>query len=85
MAKLPDFKLAASKMGDRVYFKRIFPQWSANLKVTYDSNQWSLQDVENLLLRAGIEVGIGEWRDHGFGRFTVPAVLERELSDGTKK
>jgi len=37
-------------------------QWSCTLRVTYDEDQFSLQDVTNLLVRVGTQVGIGEGR-----------------------
>lgn len=36
--------------------------WSANLRIRIDEDQFSVQDVANLLLRAGQQVGIGEGR-----------------------
>ena len=36
--------------------------WSCTLRVTYDEDQFSLQDVTNLLVRVGTQVGIGEGR-----------------------
>mgnify|MGYP000574967647 FL=1 len=37
-------------------------EWSCVLRVTYDEDQFSLQDVTNLLVRVGTQVGIGEGR-----------------------
>lgn len=52
--------------------------WSVNLRVKYDEDQFSLTDVTNLLARAGIQCGIGEGRPNsrastgiGFGTFTI--------------
>lgn len=39
-----------------------FWPWSANLKVRYDGDQFSADDVCNLLSRVGAQVGIGEGR-----------------------
>jgi alpha-beta hydrolase superfamily lysophospholipase len=39
-----------------------FWPWSATLRVSYDTDQFSTQDVANLLLRVGQQVGIGEGR-----------------------
>jgi hypothetical protein len=54
------------------------PGWEAKLKVRYDADQFSLIDVANLLLRAGMQVGIGEGRigspksnGMGWGSFTI--------------
>jgi hypothetical protein len=39
-----------------------FWPWSAELRVSYDSDQFSATDVANLLMRVGQQVGIGEGR-----------------------
>lgn len=53
-------------------------EWSLKLRVRYDADQFSLQDVANLLARAGMQVGIGEGRPDskgsagmGWGTFTL--------------
>lgn len=38
------------------------PGWEAMVKVRWDMDQFSAQDVANLLARAGLQVGIGEGR-----------------------
>ena len=52
--------------------------WHINLRVKYDADQFTLTDVSNLLMRAGIQVGIGEGRPDskdstglGFGTFEI--------------
>lgn len=52
--------------------------WSANLRIRVDADQFSIQDVANLLLRAGQQVGIGEGRPNsresfglGWGMFGI--------------
>lgn len=35
------------------------PGWEAKVRVKYDSDQFSVTDVTNLLMRAGLQVGIG--------------------------
>ena len=37
-------------------------EWSAKLRLEWDEDQFTLQDISNLLLRAGAQVGIGEGR-----------------------
>lgn len=37
-------------------------EWSARVVVSYDNDQFSAQDVTNLMLRVGKQVGIGEGR-----------------------
>lgn len=39
-----------------------FWPWSASLKITFDTEQFSTSDVANLLSRVGAQVGIGEGR-----------------------
>lgn len=53
-------------------------EWSAELRMRWDADQFTLADVVNLLDRAGQQVGIGEGRPDsrasagiGFGTFTV--------------
>ena len=46
--------------------------WSADVTVTYDTDQFVEEDIVNLMLRAGTQVGIGEGRpdskkSHGMG------------------
>ena len=38
------------------------PGWEAVVRCRYDADQFTLQDIGNLLLRVGIQVGIGEGR-----------------------
>lgn len=53
-------------------------KWSADVRMTYDGDQFTVTDVVNLLMRAGLQVGIGEGRPDskksagmGYGLFTV--------------
>lgn len=55
-----------------------FWPWSADVNVSYDSDQFTATDVANLLLRVGQQVGIGEGRPDsknsggmGWGTFTL--------------
>lgn len=52
--------------------------WEADVRVRYDADQFTLEDVANLLLRAGMQVGIGCGRPDskqsagmGWGLFTI--------------
>lgn len=36
--------------------------WESRVRITFDADQFTLQDVTNLLARAGMQVGIGEGR-----------------------
>lgn len=54
------------------------PGWRANLRVRYDADQFTMQDLANLLLRAGLQVGIGCGRPDsrtsngcGWGKFQL--------------
>jgi hypothetical protein len=54
------------------------PGWQAKLRVKFDQDQFSLQDVANLLSRVGEQVGIGEGRNdskssngQGWGCFKI--------------
>lgn len=53
-------------------------KWSAMVRVTWDLDQYSATDIANLMLRAGLQVGIGEGRPNspnsnglGWGRFEI--------------
>jgi hypothetical protein len=37
-------------------------EWGANVRVKYDADQFTIQDVTNLMQRVGMQVGIGEGR-----------------------
>jgi hypothetical protein len=58
--------------------RAMWRDWSCTLRVQYDADQFSIQDVTNLLRRVGTQVGIGEGRNDsrascgmGYGCFTV--------------
>jgi len=53
-------------------------EWWMDLRVKFDEDQFTLTDVSNLLMRAGVQVGIGEGRHDsksstglGFGCFKI--------------
>lgn len=53
-------------------------EWSTTLRVRYDAEQFTTQDVTNLLMRVGMQVGIGEGRPDsresaglGWGTFEI--------------
>lgn len=59
------------------------PGWEAVVRVRFDADQFTLTDVANLLVRAGMQVGIGEGRPdsrksagQGWGMFDVMAQEE---------
>lgn len=54
------------------------PGWKAVVRVTFDEDMFSASDVANLLMRAGLQVGVGEGRHDsrdstgcGWGCFTI--------------
>lgn len=56
----------------------LWREWGALVRLTFDADQFSAQDVLNLLARAGLQVGVGEGRPDskksaglGYGLFTV--------------
>ena len=64
-----------------------FPQWSATLTIEYDEDNISASSIASLLYRAGLSVGVGEWRPEkngDFGRFElgdVAMVVPNDLSE----
>jgi hypothetical protein len=40
----------------------LWREWAASLSIRFDAEQFSPQDITNLLVRAGRQVGIGEGR-----------------------
>lgn len=53
-------------------------EWSASVRIKYDADQFTLQDVTNLMQRVGMQVGIGEGRPDsrqsaglGWGTFEI--------------
>lgn len=56
----------------------MYRQWGAKLRIRYDAGMLSAADVTNLIMRVGLQVGIGEGRPDskasaglGFGLFSV--------------
>lgn len=54
------------------------PGWEAEIRVTFDGDQFTLADVSNLLMRVGMQVGVGEGRPDsknsagmGWGTFKI--------------
>ncbi len=61
-----------------IRWRPMWEEWGAVVRVTWDEDQFSATDVMNLMLRAGLQVGIGEGRPDspnsnglGWGRFEV--------------
>lgn len=63
------------------------PGWEAKVRIRYDADQFTLEDVANLLMRVGMQVGVGEGRPDskksaglGWGLFEL---LGKEIKDAT--
>lgn len=61
-----------------IRWRPMWDEWSATVRVQWDQDQFSATDVMNLMLRAGLQIGIGEGRPFspnsngmGWGRFEV--------------
>jgi hypothetical protein len=57
------------------------PGWTADVRIRWDADQFSIEDVTNLLSRAGMQVGVGEGRPDsrqstgmGWGLFSIDGV-----------
>jgi len=64
-----------------------YDQWSAEVRIQYDADQFTLADVANLLTRVGLQVGIGEGRPDskkgaGMGWGTFRLEHKEELKGG---
>jgi hypothetical protein len=79
--------LSNSKRGGRqVTLRPAFHDWEAYVTISWDADQFTFNDVLNLLVRVGLQVGIGEGRPNskksagmGWGLFHVlPDVQYRE-------
>lgn len=42
--------------------RAMWKKWTVKLRVRFDADQFSLQDISNLLSRVGMQVGVGEGR-----------------------
>ena len=56
----------------------LWREWSADVRIRFDRDQFTHQDVANLMARVGAQVGIGEGRPDskdsagiGFGLFEI--------------
>ena len=51
-----------SNGGTDLRSRPLWKEWEMDLRVRFDSTMFTIQDVSNLLLRVGLQVGIGEGR-----------------------
>jgi hypothetical protein len=61
-----------------VTIRAAYHDWKAKIRIRWDADQFTIQDVSNLLSRVGMQVGIGEGRPDsknsagmGWGTFSV--------------
>lgn len=61
-----------------VTVRAAYHDWKAIIRIRFDADQFSLEDVTNLIARVGLQVGIGEGRPDsknsaglGWGLFTI--------------
>jgi len=54
------------------------PGWEATVRIRFDADMFDTKDIANLLMRAGLQVGVGEGRPDskksngiGYGMFTI--------------
>lgn len=81
IANAPEKTEMATRNATGVVDIRVRPMWrvwAALVRITFDADQFTANDVTNLLARAGLQVGIGEGRPFskssagmGFGLFIV--------------
>lgn len=45
-----------------VTVRAAYHDWKANIRIRFDADQFTLQDVTNLISRVGLQVGLGEGR-----------------------
>lgn len=60
--------------------------WEAKVTITFDTDQFSLKDVSNLMMRVGLQVGLGEGRPDsrssvgmGWGTFRLAGIPMEEF------
>ncbi len=64
-----------------VTVRAAYHKWSANLSIRWDADQFTFTDISHLIMRAGLQVGIGEGRPdskHSTGMGWGTFVLEPE-------
>jgi hypothetical protein len=70
-----------------VTVRAAYHNWKAIIRIRFDADQFTLQDVTNLMSRVGLQVGIGEGRPDsknsagmGWGLFTIETSKEGKAS-----
>lgn len=59
-----------------IRYRMEFTQWSCRLKMVYDANIITPEQIANLLANAGFGVGVGDWRPEKNGTFGCFRVTE---------
>lgn len=64
----------------------MWEKWGAKVRVRYDADQFTIEDVTNLMSRVGLQVGIGEGRPDsrmsagiGWGTFDLAGTVEAKI------
>jgi hypothetical protein len=62
------------------------PGWEAKVRITFDADQFTLEDVTNLMMRVGLQVGLGEGRPNsrssvgmGWGTYKLEGIPMDEI------
>lgn len=58
-----------------------FKEWEADLPMRFDADVLDLEQIVNLLARAGAQVGIGNWRPEKKGVFGTWDVVNAQVSE----
>ena len=80
----PEMHTAAVRLANgntSIAIRPMWREWSAIVRVRWDGDQFTSSDVVNLMMRAGMQVGVGEGRpdskkSHGMGWGTFDVVTE---------
>lgn len=62
-------------------YRGVFPIWTTTLRVDYNVNALSLEQIVNLLNTAGFGIGVGEWRPERNGRYGMFSVESSEAPE----
>lgn len=63
-------------------YRPYFEEWSATLRFEYDLNLLTLEQIGELLERAGFGVGIGTWAPHRDGPCGQFEIVHGTLKEG---
>jgi hypothetical protein len=70
-----------------VCVRAAYHDWKATIRIRFDADQFTLQDVTNLMSRVGLQVGLGEGRPDsknsagmGWGLFQIETSNERKTA-----